>query len=1089
MFLVSFLQVSLAFEPSIRFERLSVEDGLPQSSANSVLQDSQGFLWVGTQDGLARYDGYNFKVFKHNADNPYSLSANYIEVIFEDSQGTIWVGTFGGGLNRFNPKTEQFSHYRFNATNSNSLSNDIVNTIIEDHQGVLWLGTRGGGLNRFNPKTEQFIHYRFNTNNPYSLSNDHVLTIIEDHQGTIWIGTRSGVNRFDPKTEQFSHYRFDANNPSSLSNDHVLTIIEDHQGMLWVGTHGGGLNRFNPKTEQFSHYPFDASNPNNLSDNVINAMVEDHQGILWLGTRGGVNRFDPKSKKFSPYRYDLSNPHSLSNDSVWTLYEDHQGAIWVGTADGLNRFNPESEQFSHYQSDASNPNSLSNDTVWAITENQQKALWIGTTGGLNRFNPKTMQFSHYRFDASNPNSLSHNFVKSIAEDQQGTLWVGTYRGLDRFNPQTEQFSHYRFDADNPNSLSNNFVKAITEDQQGMLWLGTTDGLNRFNPKTEHFSHYRFDASNPNSLTNNNVVAITEDQAGMIWLGTDGGGLNRFNPKTEQFTHYRFDANTPTSLSIDVVYAITEDHQGSLWVGTSNGLNLMDKQSGQFKHFTEKDGLPNNVIYSIEEDNNGLLWLSTNQGLSRFNPTTKRFKNYDVEDGLQSNEFNIASSFKNKRGELFFGGINGLNRFFPDKVIDDNQKPAVVFTDMLLLNQSVPIRPKQNKQENTAQSSNNRFTLEQAIHSTKVVTLSHQENLVSFEFSALHFSNPKKNQYAYRLEGFDTDWITTDYKNRRATYTNLPSGDYVLRVKASNSDGVWNEEGASLNIIVLPPPWKSWWAYSSYSAILIGLLFVFIRIQRNKVLFERKLSAQLEHKVAERTTELQEAYTQLEKVSLTDQLTGLNNRRYLLNNIDNDIALVARESHDFNRRKEFDKSDVSDLIFFLIDLDHFKQVNDIYGHSAGDAVLMQIKTILEQVFRKTDYLIRWGGEEFLVIARFTDRNSAAELAERLRQTVENHNFDIGEGKVLKKTCSIGFASYPFILQEPTVLEWTRVVDVADHCLYAAKKSGRNTWVGLDGTAISNTDDLFTRITNQTQNLIKSKELQMFTSISAHKNVVW
>jgi ligand-binding sensor domain-containing protein/signal transduction histidine kinase len=836
MLLLSSLAV-LASGPSIRFEHLSIEDGLPQNSANSILQDSQGFLWIGTLGGLARYDGYSFKVFKHDNDEPLSLSSNSIRAMFEDSQGILWLGTDGGGLNRFNPETEQFRHFRFDASNPNSLSNDRVFAITEDQQGMLWLGTLGGGLNRFDPKTEQFSHYRFDARDPNSLSNDRVFAITKDQQGALWVGTSGGLNRFNAKTEQFSRYRFNASDPTGLSVDNILAIFEDREGTLWVGTSGGGLNRFNAKTEQFSHYRFDANNPNSLRNDRVFAITEDQQGALWVGTSGGLNRFNRKTEQFSHYRHDNTDPNSLSIDNVLAIFEDKQGTLWVGTSGGgLNRFNAKTEQFGHYRLVASNPNSLSDNIVYAITEDQQGALWVGTnSGGLNRFNPKTEQISHYRFDASNPSGLSNDYVLALAEDQWGSMWVGTFGGgLSRFNHKTEQFNHYRFDASNPNSLSDDHVFAITEDQQGALWVGTfSGGLNRFNVKTELFDHYRFNANNSSSLSSDYVLAITEDQSGTLWVGTRGSGLNRFNTQTEQFDHYRFDASDPNSLSSDTVLAITEDSNGTLWLGSADGLNKMDKQSGKFRRFTVKQGLPSNFIYRIEEDNDGFIWLSTNQGLSRFNPETERFKNYDVSDGLQNNEFNFGASYKSKRGELFFGGLKGFNRFFPAKLTADDQKPAVVFTDMLLMNQSVLISPKQDELENSTESFNNGVTLEQAIYATTALTLTHKESLVSFEFSALNFINPKKNQYAYRLQGFDSDWIKTDYKNRRATYTNLPSGDFVLQVKASNSDGVWNDEGAAINITVLPPPWRTWWAYLLYLTIIFSIAGLFILQQVKK----------------------------------------------------------------------------------------------------------------------------------------------------------------------------------------------------------------------------------------------------------------
>jgi ligand-binding sensor domain-containing protein/signal transduction histidine kinase len=855
---------------SVRFQHLTIEDGLPQNSINTILQDSMGFLWLGTEEGLVRYDGYSLKIFKHESNNTNSLSNDFVLAITEDRQGTLWVGT-GGGLNRFNPTTEKFSHYRHIANDSNSLSDDSVRTITEDRQGILWLGT-GGGLNRFNPATEKFSHYRHIVNDPNSLSDDSVRSITEDRQGTLWVGTDSGLHRFNPTTDQFSHYRHIANDPNSLSDDSVRAITEDRQGTLWVGTNGGGLNRFNPTTEQFSHYRHIDNDPTSLSNDSVRAITEDQHGTLWVGIRdGGLNRFNPTTEQFSHYRHIANDPKSLSDDTVVAITEDRQGILWVGTnGGGLNRFNPTTEQFSHYRHIGNDPNSLSHDSVRAMTEDRQGMLWVGTGGGLNRFNPTTEQFSHYRHIDNDPNSLSNDVVYAVTEDRQGILWVGTNGGgLSRFDPITEQFRHYRHIANDSNSLSNNTVRVITEDRQGILWVGTGGGgLNRFNPTTELFSHYRHIANDSNSLSHDTVVAITEDRKGILWVGTRGGGLNRYNPTTEQFSHYRHIASDTNSLSHDTVMAISEDRQGALWVGTyGGGLNRFNSKTEQFTRYSTKNGLPNNVIYRIEEDNQGNIWLSTNQGLSRMEPISEIFKNYDVGDGLQSNEFNALASFKNNKGELFFGGISGFNRFHPENITDDTLPPIVVITEMLLLNQSVLIMPKGSQEaansEHDKNNQNNSFSLPMAIHQTKAITLSYKDNIIAFEFAALHFSNPKKNQFAYQLVGWDKDWVATDYKNRRATYTNLPDGDYTFRVKASNGHNYWNEQGASLKISVLPPPWKTWWAYTLYSFFLLSLIFAFIRHQRKKVFFERDLNAKLEGKVIERTAELESQKNEVE----------------------------------------------------------------------------------------------------------------------------------------------------------------------------------------------------------------------------------
>ncbi|ALO36352.1 hypothetical protein CMT41_17610 [Colwellia sp. MT41] len=1087
---IFFSSIAFSFDgkPSIRFKHITIEDGLPQNSVHTILQGSTGFLWIGTEEGLVRYDGYSLKVFKHEPNNSHSLSDNDILSLIEDSRGNLWVGTRGGGLNYFNAKTQQFTQYRHQAGDLNSLSHDTVYSLLEDSQGNLWVGTRGGGLNHFNPKTQQFTHYRHQTDDANSLSDDDVFSLLEDSQGNLWVGTRGGgLNYFNAKTQQFTHYRHQAGDANSLSDDDVYSLVEDSQGNLWVGTHGGGLNYFNPKTQQFSHYRHQAGDANSLSDDDVYSLVEDSQGNLWVGTRGGLNHFNPKTQQFTQYRHQAGDANSLSHDDVFSLLEDSQGNLWVGTlGGGLNHFNPKIQQFTHYRHQSDDANSLSDDTVYSLLEDSQGNLWVGTLGGgLNYFNPQTQQFTHYRHQAGDANSLSDDDVFSLLEDSQGNLWVGTRGGLNHFNPKTQQFSQYRHQTGDANSLSHDTVYSLLEDSQGNLWVGTLGGgLNHFNPKTQQFSQYRHQAGDANSLSDDDVFSLLEDSQGNLWVGTYGGGLNHFNPKTQQFTHYRHQSDDANSLSHDSVYSLLEDNQGNLWVGTPGGLNLFNNKTAKFKRFTTENGLANNVIYRIEEDKQGNIWLSTNQGLSRMTLKAKTFRNYDVGDGLQSNEFNSGASFKSKNGELFFGGINGFNRFYPENIIDDKQVPIVLITDMFLLNESVPIVPlvlsnsptlEQNSETKSLldSSSSNAvdevagFSLTQAIHVTKAITLTYKDNIVAFEFAALHFSNPKKNKFAYQLVGWDKDWVSTDYKNRRATYTNLPNGDYTFRVKASNADGYWNEEGASLNITVLPPPWKTWWAYTFYGLFLLSLVLAFIDSQRKKVIVERVINEQLERKVAERTAEL-------EKVSLTDQLTGAHNRRFFHKHIGKEIAQIKRA---YFKPKEGTPPKIG---FIMLDMDHFKQVNDVHGHDAGDRVLVQLVKVITDTCRESDWVVRWGGEEFVVIANTVNLQEIQNLAERIRINIEAYSFDIGNGKTLNKTCSIGISSYPFIEQKPEALSWEQTLSFADIALYAVKNNGRNAWISLFEKDITNVD-LLIEVTNSIETLIKNGHLSYGTSL--------
>ena len=832
--------ITWASGPVTRFERLSIIDGLSQNTINTILQDSKGFLWVGTQDGLNRYNGYEFSIFRHDAQNNHSISNNFITALYEDKQGTLWIGTSGGGLNRYNPQTQHFSHFIHSPDNTNSLSHNTINAIHEDQQGILWLGT-DGGLNRYNEATGQFKHFRHNPADPNSLSNDMVGPILQDSQGILWIGTENGINRFNATTQRFEHLKHQQDDPHSLSHNDVLAIHEDINGLIWVGTRGGGLNRFDQQKQRFEHFRHQPDNPNSLSHDGVITIEEDSSGTLWIGTDGGgLNRFDNHRQNFSRFVHSPSDPTSISNDTIWAIHEDHQGTLWVGSkTGGLNRYNRQTAAFMHFKHQPDDPHSLSHNNVRSVYQRGRGPLWVGSQSGLNRYDPNTEGFEHFTADASKPGSLSHPYISSLRQDSQGLLWIGTFGGLNYFDSKTERFGHYKHQPNNPHSLSHDRVTVIHETAQNVLWFGTLrGGLNRFDRKSQQFTRFKHQPSDRHSLSSNVIRAISEDLRGSLWIATHGGGLNRYDPQTERFRHFRADSTNPNSLSHDNIRSVYHDRKGVLWVGTDGGLNRYDADTDHFNHYKEKDGLPNDVVYGIVEDKSGWLWLSTNRGIAHFNPVTERFKNYDSTDGLQSNEFNTGSYFQNTSGELFFGGINGFNRFFPENIKLDNHPPAVVLTDFLLANQSVPVAVAASPNEQTP------FSLTHVIDALPHLTLNYQQNLMSFEFAALNLTSAIKSRYAYRLEGWDKDWIFTDAKNRRATYTNIPPGDYLLHIKASNNSGDWHERDKPLTITLLPPPWKTWWAYLIYALSAVGLMVAFVHGQRKKVQFERSINLRL-----------------------------------------------------------------------------------------------------------------------------------------------------------------------------------------------------------------------------------------------------
>ena len=618
---------------------------------------------------------------------------------------------------------------------------------------------------------------------------------------------------------------------------------------MWIGTYGGGLNRFDRGTERFIHYKYNPRDPNSLSNDYIRVIYEDHSGTLWIGTEDGLNQFDRKNESFFKFKHDPKDFNSLSNNEIYSIFEDETEVLWIGTRVGLNKLNQKSKQFIHYYSIPNNPNSLSNNYVRAIYEDNSGILWIGTYGGLNKFDRKKGIFKHYIAEPGNPNSLSSNRVMAILGDEPDILWIGTENGLDKFNKKNEKFIHYRKDPRNPWSLSSNFVRVIYKDRNGVLWIGTENGLNKFDRETDRFIHYKHDPKDSNSLSNNFIYTIYEDSRGILWIGTLNG-LNRFDREKNVFKKYFSEPDNPNSLSNNEILSIYEDSRGILWIGTAGGLNKFDREKKTFVHYTVKDGLPNNLIYDILEDNYGNLWLSTNKGLSKFDPIKEKFRNYDIKDGLQSNEFSKGACFKSKDGEMFFGGINGFNSFYPEKIKDNPYPPKIVITNFKIFNKVISIGEKLN----------GRVILERSITDTKEIILSHKHRFFSFEFSALHFVSPEKNRYAYKMEGFDREWNYVGNRNF-ATYTNLSPGEYIFRVKASNCDGVWNEEGLFLKIKILPPFWSTLW----FKGIaLIFLLILLGSAYRARMYTVKRRAQQLERIIQERTSELEKVNEELRK---------------------------------------------------------------------------------------------------------------------------------------------------------------------------------------------------------------------------------
>lgn len=1445
----------------------------------AIGQDAEGFMWFGGASGLARYDGYQLHVFRQDDGQIGGLSNSYVNDLLLTRDGSLWVAT-RDGLNRYDAGLNRFEHYRQAPDNPHGAAADDINSLLEDSFGNLWLGTRAG-LFYFNRATNSFNHHALG--GAQDTGESFVWRVVADEDGYLWVAHQSrGVSRYHPMRRQLRHYPHIPGSDAGPSFADVRELYVDTNNTLWLGTYGGGLNRFDRAQQRFEPVIHDTTE----KGAVVWAVREDSAGNLWVGDGSAVYVREPGRKEFSRFTHKDTEPSSLGNYVVNRLFEDRDGNIWIGFFPaGVDRVDRQASVFRNYHYSSANPNTVADGGVLSALEDPKGNLWIGSGYGLSYFDRQGNRFTRYHHDPANPQSLSGNTVLSLALSKPAVdgssvegpsqLWLGIWSGgVNRLDIASGRVTRYS-PSDAPGGLRGREPWSVIVDRQGEVWVATEQGLNHYRPGTDSFEFF---APSPADLDGDTALytrVVYEDKRGNLWLG-GRRGLFLFDRATGQFTRYAHDPANPKSLATNFVFTVYEDSQGRLWVGTDGGgLNLMDRDTGEFTAYSLEQGLSDSAVAGIVEDDLGNLWLGTQNGITRFNPQDGSTRNYDKRHGLGDILYNRNTPLKTHHGEIFFGNSRGFTLFDPANLKSNTTLPQLVFTDFQIFNQSVL--------PGAADS-----PLRQSINATDALTLSHKQSVFSLEFAALSYQLSETNQYAYRLVGFDQQWQRVGTK-RTATYTNLDPGLYTFEVKAANSEGLWNDEPRRLQIRVLPPWWKTWWAYAIYACLVLLLLYWFSHVQRLKLFYEQKkleqerllvkrlteldrlkdeflantshelrtplngiiglaeslidgatgeldqktrynlamivtsgkrlaslvddlldfaklknkgltlrrksldlqvlvdvvvgisqplvakkpvqlinrvsadlppvfadedrliqifhnlignaakftdrgsiqISAEVEgnqlwvhvvdtgigipadkldtifesfqqiegsieritggaglglsitrklvelhggeirvesvfgqgshfsfslpvsrglpaatsdtdtetnllpaserpvlsysqllheeeltdeaplaenaqqphilvvdddpinrqvlvnylalrnyrvteaasgeeaiqlirrqgavdlvlldimmprlsgyqtckclrerypahelpiifltarsqmsdlvagfdaggndfltkpvakeellarvathlqlhdmmrnldHKVAERTEELkrkneglrqaqmalEKAYQKLEEASLADPLTGLHNRRFLNRFINADVSLVEREYHNW-LKSHLDSVQLSgqgaslpentDLIFMLLDVDHFKIVNDQHGHSAGDRVLEQLSRLLEAELRDSDYLVRWGGEEFLIVVRFANRGEAQEMADRIREAVAAHAFDIGEGQLLHKTCSLGFASYPFYPGAPTALSWEQVIDTADRALYAAKKSGRNRAVGLAaGTAI-------------------------------------
>ena len=827
-------RLTLTQSNTIKFKHIGSDEGLSQNFISCILQDKKGFMWFGTKDGLNRYDGYSFVVYQHDSFDSTSISSSYITTLLEDSRGFIWVGTLNGGLNCFDRKTETFTHINYSSDLLKNFADFEIKSIAEDKDGNIWIAIRGFGLVRLVVKnqipleiSEQPVILKSdNKNTPYF----NIITCIKfDSKNILWIGTENGLIKYNPVDNNLIRYEVKTKNskaPASLYDKNVGAIYESTNGNFWLGTLSG-LVKFDRTNGSYRLYPHQYEIFRYGWGRIID-IAEDPSGKLWLASSADLMSFDPKTSSYSYYKNNPLDPNSLSYSSISSIFIDRTGILWVGTSGmGINFYDSKAERFSTLTRNIPPKSRISGFSIRAILEENNEIVWVSSEV-VTRWNRKTGEIKSYETSSNNLDAFGNTGAWSMVKSFDGKIWTATTEGVYRYDPETLTARQYRYNPEDSLGLPQKEVYSVFEDKDKYIWIATENYFCKLvDIQKGIFQKFIYQNSPPaNELAR---TIIIQDHSGVIWLGTKDG-LLKFDEDKMSFLKFKNDPLNAQTLSNNLIKSLCVDPNSEsdvLWIGTAGGgLNRFDVKKNIFTHFTEKDGLPNNVVYGILPDKNGNFWLSTNRGLSKFNPSEKTFRNYDSRDGLQSNEFNTGAFFLSKSGEMFFGGIKGLTHFFPENIKDNPNKPSIVITNLKIRDQNITM-----KKHNSL--------LKMSISESDEIILTHSDDVITFEFAALDYSASEKNQYAYKLENFNKDWIYLG-NNRSATFTNLPPGNYRFLVKASNNDGVWNKAGIALRLIIDPPWWNTWWSYIIYGLMFLAGLYLIRRYEMNRMKLKNQL---------------------------------------------------------------------------------------------------------------------------------------------------------------------------------------------------------------------------------------------------------
>ena len=990
------------------FSRVGTRDGLPNASVSGIAQDKLGFLWFGTQGGLARYDGHSFKLFGHVPFDSGSLPHDLVQTLYFDGNA-LWVGTYGG-LARLDLTTERFTSWANDPERDDSLSNDVVTCITRDLRGELWVGTLSG-LNRLDEETGRFRRFRHDYAESGSLPADVVRALKVDAEGRLWVGTAGGgLALYDYGKRNFRAYR--KGGEGSISSDHVMALEIDPAGRFWVGTWFGGLSLFDPATGRFQNHP--------TADDRVYSLCSGEDGVVYVGTwGGGLLEYDPATGTFSRSRASPSSG-SLSHDVVYSMLRDGAGDLWIGTnGGGVCRLDSGGSGF---EAIFAVPGGMPPGKVYSILVDRLGFLWVGVYNeGIARRDPATGAWRRYRREAGNPRSLPNDIVNFLREDARGDVWVGTNDGLARYDRAGDSFTVFRPAPGRQDSLSSEIVYAMADAPGGGAWIGTYySGLefmaDRRSPAPGSFRHLAHDGADGASLSDNLVNALCYDGLGRLWVGTNRG-LDRLDTApgagagNGRFVRYLYDPARTGGVSSNSIRTMILDSRKVLWIGSAGGgLMRHEPETDSFVSYTKRDGLPGNNVMGLLEGLDGDIWVATTAGLAVFDRVNGRFRSLSMKGALRGSEF-FQGAFRAPDGSLYFGALDRVYRFDPGQYGFNDRRPAVVISS---------IQAKGRTAIGAAAAS-----------MLKRLDLPWRANSVTIEFAALDYHDSSRNLYSYRLEGFDTGWSPAG-TGQAATYTNLPGGRFVFHVRASNNDGLWNEEGLSLPIKVGFAPFASPLAFVLYALLLAGGGFAFAYF------LSLPLVRSSQKEADSLLAKLVDSSASMDSVVNTDALTGLPNRWKLNAQVEIAFARAIRMNLD--------------LAVLLVDIDNFKQYNDRFGKAAGDDCLRRVADALVAGARRPSDLVgRFGGEEFLVVLADAGIKEALAEGESLRAAVEGLGIPDGRGQsrgdssdgggsppISVITVSVGCASIqPEAGQTPGFL-----FEAAERALFVAKQGGRN-----------------------------------------------